>query len=199
MVLQMELPMPISGLPLDLAPLAAEIHGDNIRAGWWKKDAETGRTLHRNVGELLALIHSEISEADEGFEGALMDDKLAHRRMTEVELGDVAIRVLDLLGFYQHPCSRSQRTDPLLLPTSGAWADWCRLMHRETTKALERFRKGDPVRGCDHLLDLLSVVHFAALEYRYDLTGAILEKRAFNANRADHKLENRLKSGGKQF
>lgn len=32
-----------------------------------------------------------------------------------------------------------------------------------------------------------------------DLGGAIVEKRAFNASRADHKLENRIKSGGKAF
>lgn len=33
----------------------------------------------------------------------------------------------------------------------------------------------------------------------FDLGGAIAEKRAFNATREDHKLENRLKPGGKAF
>jgi len=32
-----------------------------------------------------------------------------------------------------------------------------------------------------------------------DLGGAIAEKRAFNASRADHKIENRLKENGKKF
>ncbi|WP_245422901.1 hypothetical protein [Rhizobium sp. S9] len=33
----------------------------------------------------------------------------------------------------------------------------------------------------------------------YDLGGAIVEKMAFNASREDHKIENRLKAGGKAF
>lgn len=33
----------------------------------------------------------------------------------------------------------------------------------------------------------------------FDLGGAIAEKRAFNAVREDHKLENRVKPGGKAF
>jgi NTP pyrophosphatase (non-canonical NTP hydrolase) len=33
----------------------------------------------------------------------------------------------------------------------------------------------------------------------YDLGGAILEKLEYNANRSDHKIDNRLKDGGKKF
>lgn len=33
----------------------------------------------------------------------------------------------------------------------------------------------------------------------YDLGGAIVEKMAYNAQRADHKIENRIKEGGKKF
>jgi hypothetical protein len=32
-----------------------------------------------------------------------------------------------------------------------------------------------------------------------DVAGAIAEKHEYNANRADHKLENREASGGKKF
>ena len=202
MMAQLELPMPISGLPLDLRALALEIHGDNIRAGWWQQDPETKRTMHRNVGELLALVHSEISEADEGFTGDLMDDKLSHRKMVEVELADTAIRVLDMLGFYSNHWGDSpeeRRFVPLALPEYAYWPDWCRLMHRTTTAALEGFRKGDPGRGVTALVGLLGVIHFAAIQFRFDLTGAIAEKRAFNANRADHQLANRQKPGGKSF
>lgn len=33
----------------------------------------------------------------------------------------------------------------------------------------------------------------------YDLAGAVLDKLQYNANRADHKLENRKKENGKKF
>lgn len=57
-----------------------------------------GRAIHRNKGELLCLIHSEISEAMEGERKDLMDDKLPHRKMAEVELVDALIRIFDYAG-----------------------------------------------------------------------------------------------------
>ena len=52
-----------------------------------------------NIAEKLCLIHSEVSEAMEGDRKNLMDDKLPHRKMIEVELADVLIRVADLSGY----------------------------------------------------------------------------------------------------
>jgi NTP pyrophosphatase (non-canonical NTP hydrolase) len=141
--------------------LSTQIHNDNVTAGWWtdlnydKKlkaledrgfDANTSvAILHslgisrstlktRNKGELLMLVVSEIAEAMEGVRKNLMDDKLPHRQMVEVELADAMIRMFDIAG-----------------------------------------------------------------AYGLDLGGAIAEKRAFNASRADHKVENRLKDDGKKF
>jgi hypothetical protein len=142
-----------------ITQLADDIHGRNSRAGWWT-DLETGEDLHgkRNMGELLALVHSEVSEALEGdpsqaavlarvhsalsraLEGVrknLPDDKLPHRPMFRVELVDAIYRIFDILGSEQndeHPA------------------------------------------------------------------GAIfLEKVFYNANRPDHKPENRIAAGGKKF
>lgn len=47
------------------------------------------------AGTMIALLHSELSEALEGLRKNLMDDKLPHRKMVEVELADVLIRLLD--------------------------------------------------------------------------------------------------------
>lgn len=188
----------VTGLPRDLFALAAEIHQGNIDAGWWKQDSETGRTMNRNIGELLCLVHSEISEADDGWSRNLMDDKLPHRRMIEVELADVAIRVLDILGFYQFNFE-GRRFMPIALPDHAFWPEWCRMMHRTTSQAMEGFRKGDKARGCVALDTLLGIVNFAALSFQLDLAGAIAEKRAFNASRADHKPESRAAEGGKAF
>lgn len=77
--------------------LVNEIHQNNVKVGWWT-NLETGEKLDRNVGELLCLVHSEISEAMEGHRKNLMDDKLPHRSMLEVELADTVIRIMDICG-----------------------------------------------------------------------------------------------------
>ncbi len=80
---------------MNLNELSKVVHAANIK--WWQ-DVETGQPIKRNKGELLALIHSEISEALEGERKDLMDDKLPHRKMAEVGLVDAVIRILDYAG-----------------------------------------------------------------------------------------------------
>lgn len=63
---------------------------------WWVN--ENNINIDRNMGELLCLVHSEISEALEGYRKDLMDDHLPHRKAFEVELADAVIRILDIVG-----------------------------------------------------------------------------------------------------
>lgn len=89
-------------------------HDASYEAGWWRH-APTGidlRALVRDPGtdslqallagalvaQKLCLSHSELSEAMEGHRKGLMDDKLPHRPMIEVELADAVIRIADLAG-----------------------------------------------------------------------------------------------------
>jgi len=73
--------------------LCMRVHEANSQ--WWQ-DLNTGERLDRNVGEMLALVHSEISEALEGHRKNLQDSHLPHRKSIEVELADALIRIFDL-------------------------------------------------------------------------------------------------------
>lgn len=84
-----------------LNPLTRQIHELNHK--WWHD--KNGNRLERNKGELLCLIHSEISEAMEGERKDLMDDKLPHRKMAEVELADALIRILDYAAGFGYDLS----------------------------------------------------------------------------------------------
>lgn len=75
---------------------AARIHELNHR-WWYDKD---GNRKERNKGELICLMHSELSEMVEGERKDSMDDHLPHRKSAEVELADLFIRGLDYAGAY---------------------------------------------------------------------------------------------------
>lgn len=65
-----------------------EIHRVAREKGWWEE--------HRCDGEVIALIHSELSEALEALRsGDHADKNLPDFQAVEVELADVVIRVMD--------------------------------------------------------------------------------------------------------
>jgi NTP pyrophosphatase (non-canonical NTP hydrolase) len=70
-------------------------HGSAKTAGWWNKQ--------RNIAECLCLIHSEISEAMEGYRKDKMDEHLSHQKSIAVELADAMVRILDLAGGLELP------------------------------------------------------------------------------------------------
>lgn len=69
-------------------------HETATDAGWYR-DPKTGLPVDRNFGEVVALMHSELSEALEAHRKDLMDDKLPDRSGIEVEFADCIIRILD--------------------------------------------------------------------------------------------------------
>jgi NTP pyrophosphatase (non-canonical NTP hydrolase) len=78
------------------------------------------------------------------------------------------------------------------------------LVVTEIAEAAEGVRKNCPDDKLPHrsmfeveLADAFIRIFDLAGAHDLDLTGALLEKLAFNANRADHKVENRKKDGGK--
>ena len=99
----------------DLLVTAIEIaqshmHGVAFDAGWWH-NFETNEDMrfnydipykpehhHRSITEMITLMHSELSEAFEGYRKNEMDDHLPNRYSFEVELADLIIRVFDCAG-----------------------------------------------------------------------------------------------------
>lgn len=80
------------------------------------------------------------------------------------------------------------------------------LIHSEVSEALEGLRKN---LMDDHLPNrkmveveladtIIRIFDFAGYK-GYDLGGALVEKLLYNQTRADHKIENRNKEGGKAF
>lgn len=78
---------------MDLNDYAQVVHEANSK--WWVS-VDTGEPIKRNVGEMLMLCVSELAEALEGDRKSLMDDKLPHRKMFEVEMVDCLIRIFDI-------------------------------------------------------------------------------------------------------
>ncbi|MBI2449657.1 hypothetical protein HYV49_05165 [Candidatus Pacearchaeota archaeon] len=69
--------------------LQKRVHETAKKKGWWEKE--------RNDGEMLALMHSEISECLEGLrKGNPPDEKIGEFSSAEIELADLVIRLMDM-------------------------------------------------------------------------------------------------------
>jgi hypothetical protein len=173
----------------NLNALAARVHEANQR--WWH-DLTTGERLQRNVNEMLMLVVSELAEAMEGHRKGLMDDKLPHRTMPEVELADAYIRLLDLAGAYAIDLDQWRGRTPKF---TDNFAENLYLITRELSYHHETHKTG---LGCLVMDGIYSILVLSGL-CGYDIDAAFEEKMAYNATRHDHTREGRLAAGGKKY
>lgn len=172
---------------LPLPQLLDACHAASVAGGWWH-DLNSGEKLFRDPLELEMLIISELAEAMEGARKDLMDDKLPHRKMEEVNLADFVIRVCDYVSGKRIPFSiaryhqRIEKYAHLRVPLPAANL---------------RLMVGSVVAG--RFENALARATVYAARRGYDLVATINEKMAYNAQRADHKPENRAKENGKKF
>jgi len=176
---------------MNLNEQAKHVHSLNKK--WWT-DLHTGEPIQRNKKELLALVISELIEALEGERKNLMDDKLPHRKMAEVEMADAYIRLLDYAGGFG-----LELTEEVGYP------------HFTDNKGESIFFLIESVIECEALVSVqgrsrafwvsgaLADIRAYCEKHGYDLDGAIQEKLEFNKSRPDHTHEARKQPGGKQF
>lgn len=190
-----------------VAQLAGFCHSISWSRGWWT-DPHSGRSLlgARNFGEMLALIHSEITEAFEA--GSLPVDTLCAKTgfpEVAVELADVLIRLFDLICAEKitvgphFSVTRIDRVSATFTGSEIALDDYCVKLHSDVTAMLEGHRKGlwqDVALGAAKLIDH---VFEAAEQFGIPLTDAFLAKCEYNLRRPDHSLEARRAAGGKAY
>ena len=187
--------------------IATEIHHRNVSAGWWS-DLATGERIARNTGELLMLAVSELAEIPAGFPFCdTMDDKLPNRLMAEVEVADFAIRLFDTArgtGIRQigsHFVTASEGYDFAIVNLEAKrFPDlWLMNMIRTVATAMEADRKGRRAVYCESIAKALFQAFRFADAHSLNIADAIFEKMEYNAQRADHKPENRTKADGKKY
>ena len=164
--------------------LARDIHEENVQAGWW---SDWPYKIER-FDTAMALVVSELCEGLEGWRKDLMDDHLPHHKMLHVELADAAIRLYDCAGAY--------------LDNLHTLEDAIKLAVVEGTipeQLMTAVRRVSAVNMAEAIIGGLVNVHIIAQQLGIDIYLIMDEKRAYNRQRLDHKLENRNKKHGKKI
>jgi len=179
----------------EINELISSIHKANVEAGWWD---------HEDVDPLekLGLAISELSEATEGVRKNLMDDKLPHRKMEEVEMADAFIRLCDFAGRYGFKYDEATAESQAYIlrcytPRKNPVAQLAVLKALTAAIALTILENssGEDVVWCGVIYAIMHHCNVRGL----DLRGAVEEKLAFNKVRPDHTREARAEADGKKY
>lgn len=171
------------------------VHAANVEAGWWT-DLETNTSIleTRNRPEMLCLIISEVSEAFLG--GFEPDSHLPQFPAFHTELADAAIRILDQAGADKIDLEISGEIPE---PTGNPLNDCMTLTVIISSYALEGWRKSKTEKYHAAMLQAFHFILKCQEVYDFNLWEVMEAKMAYNAQREDHKIENRKQADGKKF
>lgn len=187
-----------------IAELVKEAHQNAVNKGWWEEP--------RTYGELIALVHSEVSEAledyrtpgikpsDVWYERTLAPGVVAKRvKQKEAtdkpcgipsELADICIRIFDIAGKYgwgmrlEAEYQWINELEKREKWTALSFVGKLAVIHAELSKSLEEHDYNDDLgMAIDRLAAVLVEVEFIAKEYGIDLERAIAEKMQYNSTR----------------
>jgi len=179
--------------------MASNIHAHNVSVGWWDDPDEC-------LFQKLQMTSTEVAEATEGARKNLMDTHLEHRVMEEVEYADTMIRALDLGGRLKLSFDEDASPHRWCLPTNTVGKQQLGINAAiiDFAIAIEEYELFQPreiyFMQLERMYSILIVSIVKVCNNRgFALYNAMDEKLVYNANRADHKRENREKENGKKF
>ena len=163
---------------MNIRDLQREAHAIAKDHGWW----DTERTF----GDLIALVHSELSEALEAYREKhiwadwrqLQTYPNGRPRGVASELADVVIRVADMAEHYDWALEVDD--DPCSVPFANSFGSWVAELHYRVATAYATY----PANTSWCLSRVVALVQEMAAHYGIDLDAAIEAKMEYNRTRS---------------
>lgn len=155
---------------LNVAEIIKDIHNNAVVHGWWDNK--------RSLGEVLALIHSELSEALEEYRNntpALYYKELKPEGLA-VELADVIIRIYDYFGYINVDAREAFAAPPRIGVKYDDFGSEITAMHAYVSKAY----KEKPVYW---LAGLVNHIIGYCCNNGIDITDILIKKHEYNKTR----------------